>query len=1168
MEANDLKVVVIADTPESMAALKSAVAEALPGCTLLAAKNGTKGIELARAHDADAILLDIEASGKGGYGVCRKLKADERTRDTAVVFLLPSRAGRDSRVKAMEAGADALLSKPVVERELAAQIRAMAKVKAASRPRRHVPSDRAVEALRESEFLYRSLFDNMLNGFALCQMLYDGERPQDFIYLAVNKAFEKQTGLTDVTGKRVSVVIPGIREADPDLFDAYGRVARTGKPEHIELLVRALRMWFSISIYSPKRDFFVAVFDVITERKQWEKTLRESEEKHRRLFETMAQGVVYQAADGRIISANPAAERILGLTLDQMMGKTSMDPGWKAVREDGADLDGQDHPAMVALRTGKPVEQFIMGVFNPRTSTHSWLSVTAIPILQPGEKTPSQVYTTFDEITEHRRVEQALRDGEAFTRAVLDHLPVGIAVNSVAPAVASYMNDNFPRLYRTTREKLADPDVFWEVVYEDAEFRERMKKRVLDDCASGDVERMCWTDVPITRKGEETTYITARNTPVPGKPLMISSVWDVTDRKRAEEALRHRDLLLRQTQQISRVGGWELEVETGNLTWTDETYRLYGVSPDDYDPNDLSRDVAFYEDRETIDRAFRRAVELGESYDLELGFRNARGESLWVRTIGNSEVKDGKVVRVFGSIMDITEQKRAETEHERLMAAIEQTGEVVYVTDAQGIIQYVNPALEAVSGYSRDEAIGRIPTFLNSGEQDDAFYQELYQTISSGKTWQGTLRHRRKDGKLYTEDATISPVSDAGGRIVSYVGVSRDTTAQRQFEDRLRQSQKMETVGQLAGGVAHDFNNMLQVITSYTEMSLTKVGEDQPLRKYLQEIRRAAKRSAEITGQLLAFARKQTVSPKVLDLNETVSNTQKMIQRLIGEDIDLVWMPGHGLWQVKIDPAQLDQILANLAVNARDAIGGVGKLTIETENVSFDEAYCAAHGGYTVGEYVLLAVSDDGSGMDKETMSHLFEPFFTTKEPGKGTGLGLATIYGIVKQNNGFINAYSEPGHGTTFKVYLPRVEPGAVPVGVEAQVPMPRGGTETVLVVEDEGAILELAKEILEQFEYRVLAARSPAEALRKSEEHVGPIHLLITDVVMPQMNGRQLAQRLSAERPGLKCLYMSGYTADVIAHRGVLEEGVSFIAKPFSLATLALKVREVLDSPRGCLP
>jgi two-component system cell cycle sensor histidine kinase/response regulator CckA len=497
------------------------------------------------------------------------------------------------------------------------------------------------------------------------------------------------------------------------------------------------------------------------------------------------------------------------------------------------------------------------------------------------------------------------------------------------------------------------------------------------------------------------------------------------------------------------------------------------------------------------------------------------------------------------------------------MAAIEQTGETVMVTDPDCIIQYVNPAFEQVTGYGRQEAIGQHVRMLESGEHDQGFFQGLSQTISSGRTWRGTMVNKRKDGTLCTQEGTASPVYDAGGEIVSCVVVLRDVTGQRQMEEQLRQAQKMETVGQLAGGVAHDFNNMLQVIISYVEMALEKVEVGQPLHKYLLEVRKAAQRSAELTGQLLAFARKQAVSPKVVNLNEAVASTRKMIQRLIGEEIDLAWMPGHDVWKVKIDPAQLDQVLANLAVNARDAIRGVGRLTVETKNVTLDEGYCAAHLGSVPGEYVLLAVSDNGCGMDRETLSHLFEPFFTTKVQGKGTGLGLATIYGIVKQNDGFIEVSSEPGQGSTFRVYLPRVEgtEAAGPQQVEAEAAAPRGGTETVLVAEDEAAILELARESLEQLGYTVLTAKLPEEAMRKAGEHARAIELLITDVVMPQMNGRQLCDRLRAVRPGLKCLYMSGYTADVIAHRGLLEEGVSFIAKPFSLATLAVKVREVLD-------
>ena len=381
------------------------------------------------------------------------------------------------------------------------------------------------------------------------------------------------------------------------------------------------------------------------------------------------------------------------------------------------------------------------------------------------------------------------------------------------------------------------------------------------------------------------------------------------------------------------------------------------------------------------------------------------------------------------------------------------------------------------------------------------------------------------------------------------------------LEAQFRQSQKMEAVGRLAGGVAHDFNNILQAILGYVEMALHKADSASPIRENLLEIQKAAKRAATLTRQLLAFARKETIRPRVLDLNDMVSGMLKMLQRLIGEDIDLAWKPGHDIGSVKIDPSQIDQLLANLAVNARDAIAGVGKVTIETGRVTLDEAYCAEHVGFVPGEFALLAVSDDGCGMDKETLDRIFEPFFTTKRMGEGTGLGLATVYGIVKQNGAFINVYSEPGKGTTFRIYFPRLEGEAAGVPAEhAEATIP-GGVETVLLVEDDEVIRNLSKAMLERLGYTVLIAGTPANAIRHVREHAGMIHLLITDVVMPEMNGRQLAELLATIQPGLKCLYMSGYTANVIAHRGILAEGVRFLQKPFSLKSLAEKVQEVLD-------
>ncbi len=405
-----------------------------------------------------------------------------------------------------------------------------------------------------------------------------------------------------------------------------------------------------------------------------------------------------------------------------------------------------------------------------------------------------------------------------------------------------------------------------------------------------------------------------------------------------------------------------------------------------------------------------------------------------------------------------------------------------------------------------------------------------------------------------------SPILNTSGEVTAAIEMVEDITEKQNLERQFHQSQKLEAVGLLAGGVAHDFNNMLSVIIGYTELAMTKVDPAQSLHADLEQIFKAALRSTDITRQLLSFARKQTIVPAVLDLNQNVESMLKMLRRLIGEDIELVWLPEEGLRPIKMDPVQIDQILANLCLNARDAIADTGNVTIETGYAVFDETYCANHAGYVTGEYVLLTVSDDGCGMDKKMVEQIFEPFFTSKGLGRGTGLGLSTVYGIVKQNNGFINVYSEPATGTTFKIYLPCYEDQTVDTRPDRVMVTPASLGETVLVAEDEPALLIMTKMMLEKLGYRVLTAGTPGEAIRLAEEYASEIQLLITDVVMPEMNGRELSERIQSLNPGIGILFMSGYTTDVIVHRGVLEKGVNFIQKPFSIKDLAHKVRNAV--------
>ena len=516
---------------------------------------------------------------------------------------------------------------------------------------------------------------------------------------------------------------------------------------------------------------------------------------------------------------------------------------------------------------------------------------------------------------------------------------------------------------------------------------------------------------------------------------------------------------------------------------------------------------------------------------------------------------DGTVDKAIEVVIDITERKQAEEslriEKEFTETALNAQQDTFFLFEpATGKAIRWNRAFNNITGYNDEEIAGMVApdTYYNHDDLERAgiFVQDI---LDKGI---GTIELELicKDGRKVPTEYKVSVIKDEEGKPKYLISIGRDVTKRKQamenkkkLETQLQQAQKMDAIGRLAGGVAHDFNNMLSIILGNADLALVKLQPSDVLYKELCEIVAAGKRSVDLTQQLLAFARKQTIVPKVFDLNDTVERMIKMMRRLIGEGIDLLWKPTTNLCPVKMDSTQIDQILANLMINARDAIRNVGKVTIKTENVVLDEAYCTAHAGFVPGQYILLAVSDNGYGMDRETLTNIFEPFFTTKELGKGTGLGLATVYGIVKQNNGFINVYSEPKEGTTFKIYLPRYAEKITQASSKGPAEEVRGGTETVLVVEDEPMILKMTQIMLEKLGYKILTGGTPGEAIHIAEEYTGEIHLLMTDVVMPKMNGRDLANLLSSFYPNLRCLFMSGYTANVIVHHGVLDGGcISF--------------------------
>jgi len=642
----------------------------------------------------------------------------------------------------------------------------------------------------------------------------------------------------------------------------------------------------------------------------------------------------------------------------------------------------------------------------------------------------------------------------------------------------------------------------------------------------------------------------------------------VIKRKRAEEALRGSERLLQQSQKVAMLGSYALDVRSG--VWTssavlDEIFGIDAAYPHNVDgwativhPDGRSEMLAYFT-QEVLAKKRR--------FDREYRIvRRSDGAEHWVHGLGDLECDAaGQVVRMVGTIQDITERKRTEAalldSEEKFRSFVETTTDWVWSMDSDGVHTYCNPAVTGILGYDPEELVGKAAfTFMHPDDRV-MIERQFAELVAERRGWRNLMvRWQCKDGSYRFLESSAVPILGVDGRLEGYRGVDRDVTARRRLEEQLQHAQKMETVGRLAGGVAHDFNNILTAILSHVALLKEELPLGDATQQDLDEIQRAAERAVGLTSQLLAFARRQIIEPRVLDVNALVLNLDRMLRRLIGEDIELVTVLAPLPLTVRAGPSQMEQLLVNLAVNSRDAMPDGGKLTIETSVVNVEVERAARTPGMVSGDCVRLVVRDTGWGMSPDTKEHAFEPFYTTKETGKGTGLGLATCYAIVKQSGGYISVESEPQAGATFEVLLPLVREAEEPARAAEATESPRG-TETILLAEDEPMLRRIGVRVLEGQGYRVLEAANGVEALRVAAGHAGRIDLLLTDVVMPQMGGRELADRLRVGRPGIKVLFTSGYTNDSVVRHGVTDHSVPFLQKPFVPSSLARKVRAVLD-------
>ncbi|MCE5336048.1 MAG: PAS domain S-box protein [Desulfobacteraceae bacterium] len=902
-------------------------------------------------------------------------------------------------------------------------------------------------------------------------------------------------------------------------------------------------------------------FHDITERKRKEHELKSWMDRYNLIVAASGQVVYEYDVNAGTITWGESVEKVFGYALEEMQGGFAQ---WENL------LHPKDRSTTLrCLKTAMDACAYweVQYRLKNKQGHYVWVRDRGFFLPDDSGKARTQL-GMIEDVTDRKRAEAALRQSEERYREIFNATSEAILIQNMDTGRILDCNDAMLRMYAFNSKEEALRCTVEHISAGTEEYCLGEALRKIRDAAGGKPQVFEW----LSKKHTGETFwveVALRISTISGHNRVLTVVRDISERKASEKIMR----LVQYGVDRARDPVFWLDGQGRAVYVNEAACRSLGYSREELLALPFSS-VDPVASPETL-ASYMNELRERKSITFEAKHRTRDGRSLPVEITSSYVVFEGQEGS-FSFARDITERKRAAEElhqsEEKYRNLFDSVDDAILVqrsqaSDVSNSFIEANEAACRLLGYSREELLELSPLDIVKRSPDGASpAMEMMHALNRDGTVLAEGVLITKDGYDVPVELHIRRVQHRGQDMV--LATARDLTERRRAEqDRERlqaqlfQAQKMESVGRLAGGVAHDFNNMLGAIIGYSELGLTSSSQTSPLHHYLEEILKAAGRSADLTRQLLAFARKQTIAPKILDLNETVEGMLKMLRRLIGENIDLAWLPGAGLWRVKMDPVQVDQILANLCVNAKDAIGEIGRVTIETANAACDES--SRPSLCSPGRYVMLAVSDNGCGMDKETQAQIFDPFFTTKGLGKGTGLGLATVYGIVRQNEGFISVYSEPGHGTLFKIYIPaHAEADVESRADEVVSAIPLGGGETILIVEDEPAILEMSETMLVSLGYEVLTAVAPGEAIRLANEYPGEIHMLMTDMVMPGMNGKELAQWLQSARPSMECLFMSGYAAEAIGRGEVLEEGVHFIQKPFSMKALAEKIREVLRS------